>query len=76
MSKNSLLDNMKLIGISECVPPYGVGRTARGKFEIPPEFFDPLPDEILDVFQKNEYELIEFFKTKHEKSEKKGDSNG
>ncbi len=26
--------------------------TARGKFEVPPEFFDPLPDEILNAFEK------------------------
>lgn len=26
--------------------------TARGKFEVPPEFFEPLPDEIIDAFEK------------------------
>jgi len=26
---------------------------ARGKFEVPPEFFLPLPDEIIDSFQGN-----------------------
>jgi prevent-host-death family protein len=24
--------------------------SARGKFKVPPEFFDPLPDEILNSF--------------------------
>jgi prevent-host-death family protein len=24
---------------------------ARGSFTVPPEFFDPLPDEILDAFE-------------------------
>ena len=25
--------------------------SARGKFEVPPEFFEPLPDEFLDYFE-------------------------
>jgi len=25
--------------------------SARGKFKVPPEFFEPLPDEILDSFE-------------------------
>lgn len=24
---------------------------ARGEFEVPPEFFDPLPEELLDAFE-------------------------
>ncbi len=24
---------------------------AKGRFEVPPEFFDPLPDELLDAFE-------------------------
>ena len=28
--------------------PFGV---ARGEFEVPDEFFDPLPDELLDAFE-------------------------
>ncbi len=24
---------------------------AKGRFKIPPEFFDPLPDELLDAFE-------------------------
>ena len=27
--------------------------SARGKFKVPPEFFEPLPDEILDCFEPN-----------------------
>ena len=26
--------------------------SARGKFEVPPAFFEPLPDELLDAFEK------------------------
>lgn len=26
--------------------------SAKGKFEVPPEFFAPLPDEILDAFDR------------------------
>ncbi|MCP4752983.1 MAG: type II toxin-antitoxin system Phd/YefM family antitoxin [Proteobacteria bacterium] len=26
--------------------------TARGKFEVPPEFFEPLPEEIIEAFEK------------------------
>jgi prevent-host-death family protein len=26
--------------------------SARGKFEVPPVFFKPLPDELLDAFEK------------------------
>jgi antitoxin (DNA-binding transcriptional repressor) of toxin-antitoxin stability system len=25
--------------------------SARGKFTVPPEFFEPLPDEIIDAFE-------------------------
>jgi prevent-host-death family protein len=25
--------------------------SARGKFKVPPEFFDPLPDEIINTFE-------------------------
>ncbi len=24
---------------------------AKGRFEVPPEFFDPLPDDLLDAFE-------------------------
>ena len=33
--------------VSERVPG-----SARGKFVVPPEFFEPLPDEILNAFTK------------------------
>lgn len=26
--------------------------SAKGKFTVPPEFFEPLPDEIIDAFEK------------------------
>lgn len=26
--------------------------SAKGKFKVPPEFFEPLPDEILDAFEQ------------------------
>ena len=26
--------------------------SALGKFEVPPAFFEPLPDELLDAFEK------------------------
>lgn len=26
--------------------------SAHGKFEVPPAFFEPLPDELLDAFEK------------------------
>lgn len=26
--------------------------SARGKFEVPPAFFEPLPDELLDAFEQ------------------------
>lgn len=26
--------------------------SAKGKFRVPPEFFEPLPDEILDAFEQ------------------------
>ncbi|MFP4030525.1 MAG: type II toxin-antitoxin system Phd/YefM family antitoxin [Desulfococcaceae bacterium] len=26
--------------------------SAKGKFTVPPEFFDPLPEEIMDAFEK------------------------
>ena len=26
--------------------------TAKGKFTVPPEFFEPLPDDILDAFEQ------------------------
>jgi antitoxin (DNA-binding transcriptional repressor) of toxin-antitoxin stability system len=26
--------------------------SARGKFEVPKDFFEPLPDDLLDVFEK------------------------
>ncbi len=26
--------------------------SARGKFQVPPSFFEPLPDELLDAFEK------------------------
>jgi len=26
--------------------------SASGKFEVPPAFFEPLPDELLDAFEK------------------------
>ena len=25
--------------------------SARGKFKVPPEFFEPLPDELIDAFE-------------------------
>ena len=33
--------------VSERVPG-----SSRGKFQFPPEFFEPLPDEILNAFEK------------------------
>jgi len=36
------------------VPPATkrVPGSARGKFEVPQTFFDPLPDDLLDTFEK------------------------
>jgi antitoxin (DNA-binding transcriptional repressor) of toxin-antitoxin stability system len=37
------------------IRPTAAGRvpgSARGKFKVPPEFFDPLPDDIIDCFEK------------------------
>jgi len=33
--------------VSERVPG-----SSHGKFQVPPEFFEPLPDEILNAFEK------------------------
>jgi antitoxin (DNA-binding transcriptional repressor) of toxin-antitoxin stability system len=45
------------VPIAEIVPlkpsrtePRPVG-LAKGRFEVPPEFFEPLPDELLDAFE-------------------------
>ncbi len=32
--------------------PKRVPGSARGKFEVPQAFFDPLPDDLLDTFEK------------------------
>lgn len=32
--------------------PRRIPGSARGKFEIPPTFFEPLPDELLDGFEQ------------------------
>ncbi len=39
-------------------------------------FLEVISDSCGFLIRKNEYELIEFFKTKYDKSVKKGDSNG
>ena len=41
----------RLVPIS---PPVSerIAGSARGKFQVPPEFFNPLPDEILNDFEK------------------------
>ncbi len=31
--------------------PVGLARLEHGEFEIPPEFFEPLPDSLLDAFE-------------------------
>jgi len=40
----------KLISIKSAPLPDRKPGTARGKFEVPKEFFEPLSDEILDAF--------------------------
>jgi len=32
--------------------PMRVPGSARGKFEVPQSFFEPLPDDLLDTFEK------------------------
>jgi prevent-host-death family protein len=41
----------RLVPIRPTTPPRKPG-TARGKFEIPESFFEPLPDDILEAFEK------------------------
>jgi len=42
----------KLIPIKSAhLPPRKPG-SARGKFKVPKEFFEPLPDDILDAFEQ------------------------
>lgn len=41
----------KLVPFQSQAAPRKPG-SAKGKFTIPPEFFEPLPDEIVDAFEK------------------------
>jgi len=41
----------RLVPIRRSVPARTPG-SAKGKFKVPPTFFEPLPDEILDSFEQ------------------------
>ena len=41
----------RLIPIRPMIPKRIPG-SAKGKFEVPASFFEPLPDELLDAFEK------------------------
>ena len=41
----------RLVPIRPTTPRRTPG-SAKGKFEVPSSFFDPLPDELLDAFEK------------------------
>ncbi len=41
----------RLVPIRPSTPTRKPG-SARGKFKVPPSFFEPLPEEILDAFEK------------------------
>lgn len=43
---------VRLVPVAEALPPRKPG-ALKGLFEVPPSFFDPLPDEIIDAFYES-----------------------
>jgi prevent-host-death family protein len=43
---------VRLVPVTKTLPPRKPG-ALKGKLEIPPSFFDPLPDEIIDAFYES-----------------------